>query len=526
VSTVPSSQTGAVDDRAPVLVGLGEVTARPGTTPAGPVPEFMARAVRAAALDAVGVDPGDGTAELPPLAAALIDAAEVVAVAPSATWPDHAPGFAVAAALGIEAKAMRSSMVGGNGSQLLVNELARRIQAGDLEVAIMCGAEALHSEQTSFESFGDAVNQAQAGEGEVLEDDHPGNSEAELEVGFALPVLGYALMEQAIGARAGRSVSEQQRVAAELWSRFSEVASHHPNAWVREARTAEEIATPTPANRQVSYPYTKLMTANFRVDESAALVLCSAGAARRLGIDESKWVYVHAGAQANDEWFVSERESLDRSPAIAACGAALFEHAGITAADLGPVDLYSCFPSAVQIAAGELGLPIDDPARPLTTTGGLTFYGGPGNNYGTHGVIGVARELREAAPGTLGVSSSLGWYATKHAYGLYGSSAPAKPYETLRPTPVPARREVASKEDAAAEDAGAIVEVATAFYGRDGAPQFGVVFALLADGRRAVGKITQPSLLAELTEDGFIGTPIQLLSDGTVTINNARSTTA
>ncbi|MDO9357105.1 MAG: hypothetical protein Q7T55_25630, partial [Solirubrobacteraceae bacterium] len=492
--------------------------ARPGTTPAGPVPSFMARAVRAAALDAVGADPGDGTMQLSERAADLIAAAQLVAVAPSATWPDHDPGRAVADALGLhDARTARSSMVGGNGSQLLVNAVAERIAAGELEVAVMCGAEALHSEQTSFESFGDAVNSAEHGAGEVLEDDHPGNSPAETEVGFLLPVIGYALMEQAIGAAAGRSTSEQAVVASELWSRFSEVASSHPNAWVQEARSAESIRTATPGNRQVTHPYTKLMVANFRVDQAGALIVCSVAAARRLGIDESRWVYVHAGAQANDEWFVSERTSLDRSPAIAAIGEALFFHAGISPGDLGPVDLYSCFPSAVQIAARELGLPIDDPARPLTCTGGLTFFGGPGNNFGTHGVIGVARELREAVPGTLGISSSLGWYATKHAYGLYGTSAPARPYETLRPTPAPARREVASPEEAA-EAGGGTVEVATAFFGRDGSPEFGVIFVLLPDGRRAIGRSTDPAVLTRITSDGFIGSTVGLLTDRTVTI--------
>ncbi len=514
------STAGAVLDHTPILVGLGEISARPGTTPAGPIPEFMARAVRAAALDAVGVDPGDGTAELPAAATALIDAVQLVAVAPSATWPDHDPGRAVADALGIDAKTARSSMVGGNGSQLLVNALAERIAGGQLDVAVMCGAEALHSEKTSFESFGDAVNKSEHGAGEVLEEDHPGNSEAEAEVGFMLPVIGYALMEQAIGAAAGRTTSEQTQVAAELWSRFSGVAAAHPSAWVQEARSADDIRTATPGNRQVTYPYTKLMVANFRVDQAGALLMCSVKAARALGIDESRWVYIHAGAQANDEWFVSERASLDRSPAIAAIGQALFSRAGISADDLGPVDLYSCFPSAVQIAARELGLPIDDPTRPLTCTGGLTFFGGPGNNYGTHGVIGVARALRDSAPGTLGISSSLGWYATKHAYGLYGASAPAQPYETLRPTPIPARREVASPDEAAAAGPGT-VEVATAFYGRDGAPQFGVIFALLPDGRRAIGKTTDPAVLARIATNGFIGSSVDLLTDRTVTIGGA-----
>ena len=88
------------------------------------------------------------------------------------------------------------------------------------------------------------------------------------------------------------------------------------------------------------------------------------------------------------------------------------------------MDLYSCFPSAVQIAAAELGLPVDDPARPLTVTGGLTFGGGPGNNYGTHAVASMVGALR-ADPGSLGLVTGLGWYLTKHSVGVYGTEPPS-----------------------------------------------------------------------------------------------------
>lgn len=506
------------NERAPILVGLGEVTRRASDPPLESVPAFIAHAMRCAAADAYEAPEPAWNAPVDGDPAALLAAVELVAVAPSASWPDQAPGVAIARELGIErAKTMRSSMVGGNGSQLLVNEVAARIQSGEIEVALVCGGEALHSQRTPFEDFGAMAMTAPDGSTEVLEEDHPGNSPEEIEVGLMVPVLGYALMEQAIGRSAGRSVSEQAQVAAELWSQFSEVAAAHPKAWIQEARTADEIREPTAANRQVSYPYTKLMVANLRIDEAAGLVMTSVGAARRLGIPESRWVYVHAGAQAYDEWFMSEREALDRSPAIRACGEALFAHAGIGAADLGPVDLYSCFPSAVEIAARELGLPVDDPARPLTCTGGLTFFGGPGNNYGTHGVIGVARRLRRSPIGTLGLSSSLGWYATKHAYGLYGNAAPSEPYATLRPAPEPARREVASPEDAAAAE-GATVEVATAFFGRSGEPEFGIVFALLPDGRRAIGKVSDPADLAILCTDDYLGRAITLAPDRTVAL--------
>lgn len=506
-----------ISDQMPVLIGLGELTHRPEQPPLTSVPDFIAGAIRAAAADAVGEAAPGWDTPLGERATELLEATELLAVAPSASWPDQNPGAAIGAALGLNPRTMRSSMVGGNGSQLLVNTVAERIQEGALSLAIVCGGEALHSQRTPFEDFGAMATAVPDGSTEVLEADHPGNSEAEIEVGLMLPVQGYALMEQAIGVSAGRSVSQQREVAAELWSQFSAVAAGHPKAWLPRAFTKREIAQATDDNRQITWPYTKRMVANLRIDEASAVIVCSVAAARQLGIPESRWVYVLAGAQANDEWFLSEREHLDRSPAIAACGEALYAHAGVAAAALGPIDLYSCFPSAVQIAARELGLPTADPERPLTCTGGLTFFGGPGNNYGTHGVIGVARALRAAPAGTVGLSSSLGWYATKHAIGLYGNQAPAQPYATLRPTPEPARREVASAAQAA--DAGtATVEVGTAFFCRDGRAEFGCVFALLADGRRALARTDDPALLALICSDELIGTTITLAPDRTFSL--------
>ena len=129
-----------------------------------------------------------------------------------------------------------------------------------------------------------------------------------------------------------------------------------------------------------------------------------------------------SGADANDHWYVSDRPELHRSPAIRMAGAAVLELAGVGVDDLAAVDLYSCFPAVVQMAAAELGLPLDDPGRPLTLTGGLTFGGGPGNNYTSHGIARCVEALR-AAPGSVGLVSGLGWYATKHALGVYASAA-------------------------------------------------------------------------------------------------------
>jgi acetyl-CoA C-acetyltransferase len=321
--------------------------------------------------------------------------------------------------------------------------------------------------------------------------------------------MAYPLIENAIRAASGETPAAHQQRIAGLWSRFSEVAARQPAAWSPTAYTAEELATPSPANRQVTLPYTKLLNSNIQVDQGAALLLCSAGTAAELGIPRDRWVFVHTGARATDEWFLSERRDLDRSPAIRACGRAVLAHAGITAADLGPVDLYSCFPAAVELAARELGLPLDDPDRPLTCTGGLTFFGGPGNNYATHGIAAVVRRLREAAPGTVGLSTALGWYATKHALGLYGNTPPEVAFVAYdaRPDPVEPR---AVAEPAAAE---ATAETCTLIYDREGAPSYGILFALLDDGRRVLGKSDDPAVMAAMAGDGFLGSRVRMAPD-------------
>jgi acetyl-CoA C-acetyltransferase len=253
------------------------------------------------------------------------------------------------------------------------------------------------------------------------------------------------------------------------------------------------------------------MNANIQVDQGAALVLCSVAAACELGIAEDRWVYVHAGARATDEWSLSERAALHRSPAIRACGRALFAHAGITADELGPVDLYACFPAAVQLAATELGLPLDDPGRALTCTGGLTFFGGPGNNFATHGIIAVARRLREARVACVGLSTALGWYATKHALGLYGNRPPARAYAALEP----GLERTPPRTVAEPHEAEGVAETCTLVHDRSGPPAYGILFALLDDGRRALATTRDPVVLAAMGEDGFLGSRVALHADRT-----------
>ncbi len=470
-----------VDPRQPVLVGAGQLTRRDGE-PLEPL-ELMERAARAAADDA-GVP-------------RLLERLQSVAVVDSLSAPLGDPGAVLAGRLGARPAETVTSGLGGNGPQLLVNDLATRIAREGLDVALIAGAEAMAT-VTRLMKAGEAAPWPQddgaARPTRTLGDERAGSSPAEDAAGLIAPVFFYPALEHALRAAAGRTRAEHLAAISALWAGFAAVAAENPHAWTREAPSAGTIATADGSNRLVSDPYRKLHNAHLAVDQGAALLLCSAEAATAAGVPRDRWVFVHAGAHGHDHWYVTERDALDRSPAIQLAGQAALAHAEIMVSELAHVDLYSCFPSAVQIAAAELGLGTGD-GRGLTVTGGLTFFGGPGNNYATHGIATLAGRLRED-PGSFGLATALGWYATKHALGVYSTAEPARTFEAFD---VQAAVDTLPRRAVADGFAGdGAVETYTALYERDGAPGMGIVVARLADGRRALARSHDRGALAEL----------------------------
>ena len=210
--------------------------------------------------------------------------------------------------------------------------------------------------------------------------------------------------------------------------------------------SAEEIRTPGPGNRMIGLPYPKYMNSNNDVDQAAAVIMCSAERARALGVPEDRWVFPHAGADCHEHPFVSHRWSLAETPAIRAGGQAALELAGLGIDDVELVDLYSCFPSAVQLGAASLGLALD---RQLTRTGGLSFAGGPWNSYVLHAIATVMADLRER-PGGFGLVWANGGFVTKHSFGVYSTRPPAQGFRQAAPQDDRRgpRRELADPESA------------------------------------------------------------------------------
>jgi acetyl-CoA C-acetyltransferase len=316
------------------------------------------------------------------------------------------------------------------------------------------------------------------------------------------------VIETAIRAAAGRGVAAHPAQLGRLCAGFAAVAAGNPHAWSREAVSAEAIATPSPGNRMVAFPYTKLMVSNELVDQAAALLVCSAGRARALGVPADRLVYLHGAAEALAPT-VTERPDLAVSPALEAARRLLTEMTGHDPAAAAHVDLYSCFPSAVQQQAAALGLGLD---RPLTVTGGMRFSGGPWNSYVLHGLAALVPRLR-AEPGALGLSSANGGYLSKFVVTLLGARPPARPFRQGSAAALlagPPRLVLDPEPDGAGR-----VEGYSVMHGRAG-PEQAFLACRTADGRRAWGVAREPGLLAALEAEEWVGRTVRLGPDGSV----------
>jgi len=187
--------------------------------------------------------------------------------------------------------------------------------------------------------------------------------------------------------------------------------------------------------------------------------------------------------------------------------------AGKSISDINFFDLYSCFPSIVEIACDELGIGEDDP-RPLTVTGGLPYFGGPGNNYTMHGIATMMGRLRQK-PGSFGLVTGNGWYVTKHSMGIYSTTPVNGTWQ--REAPKSYQHELnAMAHPRVVEEANgaATVETYTMVTDRQGR-RFGIVIGRLGDGSRFVSNTASDDVIIQrlLTEE-MLGRPGHVKHEG------------
>ncbi len=495
----------------PVIVGAAQLTQRWGQDGDQLDPLRLMAAVSSRLVKDTGL-----RADL------ILPAIDRLAIVNTLTWSYRdAPGDLVGM-LGLGDVRSEYSGVGGNTPQLFVNRVAEELQNGKCNLALIVGAESGYSARRIHKDNLDLGWPATHEPTRIDGDDRLGSSNIEFAHELLRPSFVYPLFETNLRAASGRSPDEHNLFLGQLYQKFSTVAAANPLAWSRDPHSAEDIATPSADNRYIGYPYTKLMNANMNVDQAAGLLLTTEPMARRLGIDEELWVYPQGGAHLNDVWYVSERPHLDTSPAVAQASRLALQQAGIDLHEISAFDLYSCFPSAVQMACNALGLE-EGEARSLTLTGGLAYFGGPGNNYSMHAIAEAVCRVRQD-PSFRALVSALGWYATKHAVGIYGKAPPVRPWDERATQKTQKEIDSQALPQPVTEAEGDItVEAFVIRHQRAGGPRSGVVLGRLSSGLRTLAEIqASPDELEDLETVELVGRTARVNFDRGAGINRAR----
>jgi acetyl-CoA C-acetyltransferase len=389
-----------------VLAGVGTATQRIEPPTEGlDVIALMASATRAALAD---------------MAVSTIGLEFDEVLVPQGTWTYGDPARAVGELVGAGVNhSVRSEL--GVLQSALIHRACNRIASGDARCIAVVGGEAkFRSLQRSISELDDDIAESSHADSDPDECWEPAElviSRAEIDAGLVDAVSQYAMIENALRASDGLDIDTHRREIAALWQRFNAVAAEVPDAWFPEPRSAASIAKPGPKNRPLAFPYNKWHNSQWNVDQAAALIFTSAEYATELGLSEPALVYPIAAADSDAVIPVTERTDPSRFAAAEEVFAAVENHHGSPLRDLDIVDFYSCFPSAVRTQARALG--IEDDATP-TVTGGMTFGGGPFNNFVLQATAGVARRVRsETRPGLVSAVSGL---LTKHGATLYSTT--------------------------------------------------------------------------------------------------------
>ena len=431
----------ALDPRTPVVVGVGQVAtpADAGLDPAArPEPlELMTAALLAAAEDCDGVPPGRG-------------GSGGAGAAPAGRQP---PGRGLAGlahrqpgALGGGAPRLRRGRRAGRAHgllhrgqhpQALMHDACLAISRGDLDVVLVTGAEAMYAralarrDPAAARWRGPSQPPRHPARRSPFGLDKPGRSELEMQRGLLLPIHAYPLFENALRAAHGWTLPEHRpasarsgRASATWPPAIRTPGSARPERRRRSSHpdpTTGWCRSPTRSSARPTCRWTRAPATSCARSRRPAPPACP----RSDGCSRSR---------------VRTPTTTGSSPSGPSCTApppsgwpgrphSSWPGSGSTTSPWWTSTRAS--PSWCRWRRPSSASPVDDPDRPLTLTGGLTFGGGPGNNYTSHGIALAVGALR-AGPGQRGARAGPGWYATKHSLGVYASRPPHTAEPALR----------------------------------------------------------------------------------------------
>ena len=490
-----------VPDRTPVLVGVGAIAQRCDDPREAREPLDLL----VAALERAAEDAGSR---------ALLARADRIA-APRGFWDYADPCRAAAERFGATAAKTEIAEIGVLQTTLF-GRAAAAIAAGEADVVLVAGAEARHRAQRAKALGVDAplATLPPAPPDTVLRPHAPIVSAAEIRAGIVMPVVQYAMVENALRAAEGLSIEKHRVEVASLWAGFADVARENPDAWLRDGPDAATLLDPA-RNPMQAFPYGKLHISQWNVDQAAGLAFCSAATARSLGIPRERWIFPLAVADANHMAPFTERAALGRCAGFAHSGRRALARAGLEPADVAHRELYSCFPVAVRMQRRELGI-VDD--RPDTVTGGMAFAGGPLNHFALQALVRLAVRLR-ADRGSAGYLSAVSGILTKQGASVWSSEPGPRPFAFDDVTAETAR-DTATLPLVEGGEGDATIVTYTVLH-EPGAPLRTVLVCDLADGRRTIAQSRDASLAALATREELCGRSARIGPAGVEVVESA-----
>ncbi len=345
----------------PVLVGIGAVQQKLDQFENAQEPlALMERALRDAATDAMSnVKAGEE----------LLRRANEIMV-PKGLWEYSDPARLLSSALGATNAATVLGEIGVL-QQTLMTRACQRISDGEIEIALVAGAEAKYRSLCALKTGGEVADtvQSEVEADTVLHPDSEMWSDVESATGLGMPVGFYAIIDSALRYKQGLSVDVHRDQMAEMYARFSEIAAQNPDAWVDQSVVPDFIRESSPKNRMLAFPYTKLHNSQWNVDQAAGLIFCSARVAQELEIPREKWIFPRASTESNFMSVVTARKDLGGSTGFRVAGKVAMAMADVSFDDIRLRELYSCFPSAVRVQLEEFGMKAEGD---FSVTGAMT----------------------------------------------------------------------------------------------------------------------------------------------------------
>jgi len=334
---------------------------------------------------------------------------------PKGFWKYRDPGKWIAKRNGMKSAKTTVTKIGVL-QQNLINTACKDIVDGKINASLIIGGEARYKKiQALKENKVFVETELNTNPDYYVKADHDLQNQDEKDELGLMAVGYYAILETAYRAQKKLSIQEHKEKISELYEIFSKIAKENPDGWLDKSLVASEIIKVSKSNPLQALPYNKFHCTTWNVNQASAMIICSENLANNLDIPLSKRVYPVASSESNHMIAPIQRPHLSKSYGLDLAVKFIKDVCRDNNIEPNLYELYSCFPIAVQMFSDSLGL---NENQSKTVTGGMSFAGGPLNNYMIHSTVKMLSKIR-SDHSNIGLVTGVSGMMTKQALALW-----------------------------------------------------------------------------------------------------------